>query len=65
MVVVETFNSTNMENSLDVVVEIHGLICISIGALVVVVDTWNSTYVVVENALVTAVVEICSSSAKM
>ena len=39
MVVVETFNSTNVENSLDLVVKIHGLICISIRALVVVVDT--------------------------
>ena len=37
MVVVKTFSSTNMENSLEMVVEIHGLICIRIGVLMVVV----------------------------
>ena len=38
MVVVETISSTNVENSLEVVVvEIYGLICISIEALMVMV----------------------------
>ena len=64
MVVVETFSSTNVENSLKVMIEIHGFICISIGALMV-VETWNSTHVEVESILMAVVVEICNSSAKM